>query len=226
MGPRRSRDRASASLDAWVVERFLQLWYEAPDTWKTATFAGRQVCQCPFDLWNYQEVIARDRPPAIIQTGVFQGGSLLWFAWVLDVIGAEPEIPVVGVDIDITEEAKTLDHPRIRCVEGDSIAPETLARVRDLVPKGKALVSLDSDHSCAHVLKELEAYGGFVPPGGHLVVEDTMIGGHPVMPNLYPGPMEAVDRFLAAHSEFARDDAIWQRNLVSFHHHGWLTRLS
>lgn len=60
---------------------------------------------------------------------------------------------------------------------------------------------LDSDHSKAHVLRELEAYVPILKPGEYLVVEDTNINGHPVRPDFGPGPWEAIHEYLVKHPD-------------------------
>jgi cephalosporin hydroxylase len=208
-----------------LINAFHQLWYYSPKTFNANTFLGYPILQLPFDLWLYQEIIFRDPPPFILQTGVSGGGSVLYFAHVLDMVGASPDAIVVGVDIQLSEQAQSLTHPRIRLIEGDSAAPTTVRSVSDLLPAGGGMVILDSDHACRHVTSELAAYAPYVKVGHYLVVEDTNVNGHPVRPDFGPGPLEAVDAFLQANLQFARDDEVWQRNLFSFHQYGWLKRL-
>jgi len=66
-------------------------------------------------------------------------------------------------------------------------------------------VILDSDHHRDHVLEELRIYHRFVPPNGHLIVEDTIINGHPAYPEFGPGPYEAVESFLEENPDFYAD---------------------
>ena len=176
-------------------------------------------------MWLYQEIIYDERPAYVLQTGVWAGGSLLFFAHVLDLIGAPESAIVIGIDLKLSAESKTLVHPRIRLIEGDSTAQSTLAEIDRIIPAPYGLVSLDSDHCCGHVLRELARYHRFVGVGTHMVVEDTNVNGHPVAPDFGPGPYEAVDEFLRAHPEFESDEALWERNLISFHRHGWLRRI-
>jgi cephalosporin hydroxylase len=140
---------------------------------------GVPIIQLPADIMATQEVIFDTKPDVIIETGVARGGSVLFMASLLQLIGKGK---VIGVDIDIrAHNRETLDaHPmrhRVELIEGSSIAEETLARVKAAIPEGASvMVVLDSDHSRDHVLAELRAYAPLVTKGCYLVVADTLVG--------------------------------------------------
>lgn len=210
----------------WIVNLFHRMYYCSHHTWLTNTFLGYPIWQNPMDLQIYQELIAERRPSFILQTGVKFGGSILYFASMLDLIAADPSAIVVGIDIELSERARTLStHPRIRLIEGSSTDPAVVARARSMLPTERGMVVLDSEHREGHVFQELMIYRSFVERGQYLVAEDTNVNGHPVFKKYGPGPFEAVERFLEQDGDFVRDDLRWRGKLFSFHQNGWLTRL-
>ena len=189
------------------------------------SWMGVPIIQMPADVMATQEAIWNTKPDIIIETGVARGGSMIFMASLLQVIGKGQ---VIGVDIDIrahnrdTIESHPLA-PRITMIEGPSTAPETLARVSAEIPEGASvMVVLDSDHSRDHVLAELRAYGPLVTDGQYLVVADTLLGWGDASQTptkrskvLYPGnePYAALKDYLTETDRF-EPDAVLNGKLV------------
>lgn len=143
------------------------------------SWMGRPIIQLPEDMIRIQEVIFSVRPDVIVETGVAHGGSLVYYASLCKAMGFGR---VVGVDIEIRPhnraaiEAHPLK-PWIELIEGSSVDPGVVARVRGMIRPGeRVLVLLDSCHTYEHVMAELEAYSPLVSPDSYIVAMDGIMG--------------------------------------------------
>ena len=215
-----------------VAGDFLRAYYDAGDavqlgsTWKDTWWMGARLQKLPTDLWIYQEILHAQRPDVIIECGTAFGGSALYLAQLCDLldVGQVITVDIDGWDFEVPGYQGRPVHPRIRYVKGSSADPAIVADVAASIPEGaKVMVILDSDHSRDHVAAELKAYSPLVTPGQFLIVEDTMLNGHPVHDDFGPGPMEALQEFLPANTDFDIDP-IGDKYLVSFNPKGYLRR--
>ncbi len=195
---RRLVRRVPERLKEWWIERvvneFARIYYQrSGQTWMRTYWLGTQILKNPADMWIYQEILHEVRPQLIIETGTAHGGSALFLASICDLL---EQGRVVTVDVAALEGRP--DHPRISYVQGSSTDEAIVGDLAKAAETSKpVLVILDSDHSKHHVLQELRTYSDLVTQGSFLIVEDTNINGHPVMREAGPGPMEAVQEFLA-----------------------------
>lgn len=198
------------------------------------SWMGLPVIQYPQDLTALQEIIFETKPDLIIETGVARGGSIAFFASMLELLGGNGI--VVGIDIDIRahNRKRIMEHPmnhRIRLIEASSVENSTLEQVKQFTEgKKRIMVSLDSNHTHEHVLRELNLYAPLVTEGCYCVVFDTVVevmpeGSFPDRPwDKGNNPMTAVKEFLEGNSGFTVDTAIEQKLLITAAPHGWLKR--
>lgn len=144
---------------------------------------GRPIIQYPQDILAVQEIIWRTRPELIIETGIAHGGSVLFSAAMLELLGGDGRVVAVDIDIRKANRREIEAHPmseRVTLIEGSSIDEGVAAEVRRHAEgREGVLVLLDSNHTHEHVLSELEAYSPLVRPGGYLIVFDTIIEDMP-----------------------------------------------
>ena len=207
------------------------------------SWLGRPIIQYPQDVVAMQEIIWQVQPDLIIETGIAHGGSLIFSASMLELIAicngvkAMEKGRVIGVDIEIRPHNRKAieEHPmykRICMIEGSSIAPEVIAQVKEKAKgKKRILVCLDSNHTHAHVLAELEAYAPLVAVGSYCVVFDTLIEDMPA--DMFPdrpwgrgnNPKTAVWEYLKIHPEFEIDKSIQHKLLITVALDGYLKRV-
>ncbi|MDQ2718407.1 MAG: cephalosporin hydroxylase family protein [Bacteroidota bacterium] len=198
------------------------------------SWMGRPIIQYPQDMIAMQEIIWEIKPDLIIETGIAHGGSLIYYASLLELIGNGE---VLGIDIDIRNHNKKSieEHPmykRINMLEGSSVKKEMVERVKPYtIGKEKILVCLDSNHTHQHVLDELYFYSPFVSVGSYIVVFDTIVEDLPerYLPNRFWGignnPKTAVHEFLKNNNNFEIDRSIDNKLLISVNPEGYLKRI-
>ncbi|OAN37632.1 rhamnosyl O-methyltransferase [Mycolicibacterium iranicum] len=178
-------------------------WYYNTHVWKRTTWMGIETWKSVSDMWNYQEILVELRPSLVIEFGTNQGGSAVFFASIMRSIGA----PFKVLSVDITHiplDPRAQRDPDVVFVESRSTVPAVAEQIRLLQAQlpGKIFAILDSDHSKDHVLAEMKLLRPLLSEGDYLVVEDSMLNGHPNLPGWGPGPFEAIDAYTA---EFPND---------------------
>jgi cephalosporin hydroxylase len=203
------------------------------------SWLGRPIIQYPQDIVAMQEIIWRVQPDLIIETGIAHGGSLILSASMLELNalcgGAGGE--VLGIDIEVRPHNREAleKHPlsrRIAIIEGSSIAPDVIDRVRDKArTKSRVLVCLDSNHTHEHVMAELEAYASLTSVGSYCIVFDTVVEDMPdALFDDRPwgkgnNPKTAVQKFLMTHPEFEVDAEMESKLMITVAPGGYLRRV-
>jgi cephalosporin hydroxylase len=198
---------------------------------------GQPIIQYPQDMLAMQEIIWNLKPDLIIETGIARGGSLIYYASLMELlettnvsIGGR----VIGIDNDIRKHNRSAieSHPlfrRIDLIEGSSVNSSTKDRVFEKIGKANnVLVVLDSFHTHKHVLLEMEMYQSFVSDKSYLVVFDTVIEF--MRPDMFDdrpwgvgdNPMTAVYEFLKTNKNFKIDEEIHNKLQISVAPNGYL----
>jgi len=199
------------------------------------TWLGRPIIQFPQDMIAMQEIIWEIKPDLIIETGIAHGGSLIFHASMLELLGKGE---VLGIDIEIRPHNKKAieEHPmfkKIHMIEGSSISTEVINKVKEFArDKKTVLVCLDSYHTKEHVLKELELYSPFVTKGSYIVVFDTIVDDMPDelfkdKPwNQKSNPKKALQEFLKTNKDFVIDKSIQHKLVITVAPDGYLKRIN
>jgi len=198
------------------------------------SWMGVPIIQYPQDIIAMQELIWRVKPEMIIETGVAHGGSLVYYASLLELTGRGE---VLGIDIDIRSHNRAVieAHPmarRISMIQGSSVDAAVVREVRARAAgRAPVMVVLDSNHTHEHVLGELRAYADMVTVGSYCVVFDTVVEDLPG--DLYPdrpwsagnSPKTAVHAFLREDDRFEIDRDVEAKILITVAPDGYLRRV-
>jgi len=196
------------------------------------SWLGRPIIQFPQDIIAIQEIIWEVKPDLIVETGIAHGGSIVFSASILELMGGDRK--VIGVDIDIRphNRIEIEKHPLFRkivLIEGSSIEKRVVDQINQHAKECKTiLVILDSMHTHSHVLKELELYAPLVRKGSYVIVLDTIIEDMP--PDFFPdrpwgkgnNAKTAVTEFLNSNDRFQIDKEIENKLLITVAPGGYL----
>jgi cephalosporin hydroxylase len=200
------------------------------------SWLGFPILQIPEDMIRMQEQIVRLKPDVIVETGVAHGGSIVFYASLLQLMGHGE---VIGIEKGLRCREKVMASPvakRITLVEGDSVSPQIVRQVGAWCAGKRALVILDSNHSKQHVLAELEAYSPLVSEGMYIVATDGNMRELADVPRGNPdwtwdNPAAAIEAFVDVHPEFVVEEPAWPFNesaldeRVTYWPNAWLRRI-
>jgi cephalosporin hydroxylase len=235
----RIRGNAADATITSTADAFMQISIRKQYSYNFS-WLSRPIIQYPQDIVALQEIIWKVRPNLIIETGIAHGGSLILSASMLALLelsGLIEKGQVLGIDIDIRKHNRAAieSHPlakRITMIEGSSIDDTVIHQVQERAEHHTTvMVILDSNHTHAHVLAELNAYSPLVSQGSYCVVFDTIIEDLPI--DTYPdrpwgrgdNPKTAVWKFLKTHPEFMIDTSVQDKLLITVAPDGYLKRI-
>jgi cephalosporin hydroxylase len=222
-----TEDKKIVELGRLFIKETLKYKYSYNFSW-----LGCPIIQFPQDIMAVQEIIWQVKPDLIIETGIAHGGSLIFYASMVELIGGNGE--VLGIDIDIREHNRIgiERHPmskRITMIEGSSVDQSVAQKVYDFAKgKNQILVVLDSNHTHKHVLRELNLYSILVTRGSYIVVFDTIIEDLPE--DSFPDrpwckgndPKTAVLEFLKTSDRFEIDKSFQNKLIITAAPDGYL----
>jgi cephalosporin hydroxylase len=234
-----SSDGKTLSVDLYSpegVSLISALWVKLAAEFKVMyepRWMGVPIIQFPTDIIMMQELIWRVRPDVIVECGVAHGGSAIFYASLCSLTGSGR---VVGVDVEVRPHNRVAitNHSmsqRIELIEGSSIDPATFDRVRANVGDAEVvMVVLDSNHTRAHVARELALYHQLVTPGSYLVAMDGAQGLVWDIPRgktewREDNPLPAIHEFLKLHPEFCIDPYFTRMHVTS-NPDGYLRKLT
>jgi cephalosporin hydroxylase len=210
------RSRFNMTLRDWMLYHQRHIHYVKCD------WMGVKALKNPLDAWIYQEIIYKVKPDVIVEIGSYFGGSTLFFAHMLDLIGKG-----VVISIDINRENFKVSHERIVSITGNSSSSEVVRQVSNICHGKTVMVIQDGDHHKLQVLKDLRAYWSLVSLNSYLIVEDGIVDlfkpGDSIG-SYIDGPLAAVEEFLKENSHFIVDSKC-ERFIITYNPKGYLKRV-
>lgn len=230
-----NKEKIAAMGESSVLKKVTNDWFTEATKFEYSyhyKWMGRPIIQFPQDVMALQEIIWEVKPDLIIETGIAHGGSLIFSASMLELLGGNGK--VLGIDIDIREHNKKAieEHPmfkRIDMIQGSSIDADIAKQVYKYAEgKQKVLLILDSNHTHDHALKEMELYHSLVTKGSYMLVFDTIIEDLPqdaIISRPWGkgnNPKTAVWEFLKNNDSFIIDKEIENKLLITVAPDGYL----
>jgi cephalosporin hydroxylase len=175
------------------------------------TWLGFPIIQLPDDIINIQELIFKEKPKYIIETGVAHGGSVIFYASLIKLLNLKK---VVGIEKKIKKKNLINLHRSplkkyFKIIQGDSTSDKVINKVKNIIKKNKTLLILDSNHSSEHVYKELVSYSKILQKNCIIVATDGIVDVMKFAPrrlkyNKNGGPVLAIKKFLSKDKKFKK----------------------
>ena len=223
------KDKAFFHLSRKWLARSIYYKYNYNYTW-----LGRPIIKYPDDIVVMQEVLNKVKPDLVIETGIAHGGSVIFTASILKMIGKK-NFKVIGIDIDIRkhnlkEIKKSIYFKYIDLIEGSSIDEKIFKLVKKKIKKNKKVLAiLDSDHSFKHVIKELYLYSKLVSKNSYIILPDTYIDFMPKNTfkkwKVGDNTFTALQKFIKNNNSFKIDTEINKKSLISEAIQGYVKRI-
>jgi cephalosporin hydroxylase len=183
------------------------------------------------DAWIYQEIIFEVKPDIIVEIGNKNGGSTLFLASILELLGHGKILAV-----DLNHDGFTASHSRIELITGDCSDKGIIAELKDECIGKRVLVIHDAEHTRDAVLRDLRNYAPLVSPGSYLIIEDSSSGvpgfsqdaNRPLGSFLLPDadtPLQGIEAFLTENKSFYVDVSR-ERYILTANYRGFLRRVT
>ncbi len=204
------------SLRDWLI------YHQQSIVFNRVSWMGVRILKNPLDLWIYQELLYKVRPDVVVEIGSANGGSTLYIANILGLMGIDFRV----ISVDISRQSYSASHPRIIELTGDSLSSEIVNKVKELCAGKRVLIIHDADHTEESVYHNLIAYSSLVTVDSYFIVEDSIIdlfsskegiGGH-------NGPLRSIRKFLKSSDVFVVDSDC-ERYWITYCQRGFLRRV-
>jgi len=163
------------------------------------TYRGIKAIKCPFDYVIYQMLLFELKPDLIIEIGTNKGGSALYFADMLDIIG-QGEIHTIDILKDETPPIVN-SNPRIKRFT-DGYQGYDLSNAERFK---KILVIEDGSHTYEDTLATIQKFSPVVSKDSYLIVEDGIITELGMEAKFNGGPLRAIEEFTNLNTDFIID---------------------
>jgi cephalosporin hydroxylase len=206
-----------------IVQRFNDFYYASRGSLR---WRGINLIKNPCDLWTMIDLVQELRPGLVIETGTAEGGSATFYSDLASLFGVDMRIVTIDINPKWSFDPATRNIVSLVGYSTDRKIQGEVLRLRETAQRDNraVLVCLDSDHSAANVLEELDLYARATTVGSYCIVEDTNVNGHPSYSTHGPGPWEAVQTFIGRSDDFTID-LERQSYLLTFNPNGYLRRI-
>lgn len=186
-----------------------------------STYKGIDCLKCPFDYLLYQMIIWEVKPDLIIEIGTRSGGSTLYLADLLEVMGNGL---IHTIDVSSNNENKLLhNHSRI------TIFKEGYENYDTQIIKSYSSILIidDGSHMYQDTLNALHKFAPFVSLNSYFIVEDGIITNLGLENRFKGGPTNAIKDFLKINKKFSieRKWCDFYGTNTTFNVNGYLKRI-